>query len=274
VLLAVEIDMLGRIERDLLYARGGAKALLLDLYLPQTADHPCPVVVWVHGGAFREGSKEDCPATWLAPRGYAVASINYRLSQEAIFPAQLADCKAAVRWLRAHAGVYGLDAAHIGAWGSSAGGHLVAMLGATAGQQEFEGTGGHLEHSSRVQAVCDFFGPTDFLQMDAAGSTMCHDAADSPESQLVGGPIQENVDRVARANPITYVTGEAPPFLIVHGTCDPLVPYNQSELLYAALRQAGVEVTLRPVEGAGHGFEGPEFDALVAAFFDRHLKTV
>ncbi len=264
--------MVERIERDLEYARIGSKSLTLDLYLPQASVVPLPAVVWVHGGAFRQGSKEDCPATWLVARGYAVASINYRLSQEALFPAQLDDCRAAIRWLRASAGAYALNPECIGAWGSSAGGHLVAMLGTTGGIAEMGKAGCPTAYSSRVQAVCDFYGPTDFLQMDAAGSTMQHDAPDSPESQLVGGPIQENKDKVTRANPITYVTPEAPPFLILHGTRDPLVPFNQSELLYAALQRAGVEVTFHPVEGAGHGFEGAEIDALVASFFDRHLK--
>jgi acetyl esterase/lipase len=260
------------IHRDLGYARAGTKSLLLDLYLPEHATRALPVIVWVHGGAFRMGSKEDCPATWMVARGYAVASINYRLSQEALFPAQIQDCKAAIRWLRANAGHYGLDAQCIGAWGSSAGGHLVAMLGTAGHVREWESVGGHQEFPSRVQAVCDFFGPTDFMQMDRAGSTMNHDAPDSPESQLVGGPIQEHPERVARANPITYITHDGPPFLILHGTKDPLVPFNQSELLYAALQQAGVEVTFHPVENAGHGFTGAEIDALVAAFFDHHLK--
>jgi acetyl esterase/lipase len=259
-------------HRDLEYACTGNTPLLLDLYLPEYTTDALPLIVWVHGGAFRMGSKEDCPVTWMVDRGYAVASLNYRLSQEAIFPAQIQDCKTAVRWLRAHAEDYALAAQHIGAWGSSAGGHLVAMLGTAGHVRAWESVGGYQECSSRVQAVCDFYGPTDFLQMDRAGSSMHHDAPDSPESQLVGGPVQEYPERVARANPITYITSDCPPFLILHGTQDPLVPFNQSELLYAALQQAGVEAAFHPVEGAGHGFVGPEIDALVAAFFDHHLK--
>jgi acetyl esterase/lipase len=257
--------------RDLEYARFGQNSLLLDIYLPTQASDPFPLIVWVHGGAFRMGDKGNSPAERMVARGYAVASINYRLSQEALFPAQIEDCKAAVRWLRAHAAQYNLNPGRIGAWGSSAGGHLVAMLGTTGHMRDLD-TGAHLAYSSQVQAVCDFFGPTDFLQMDAAGSDMHHDAPDSPESPLIGGAIQEYPDRVARANPITYVTPAAPPFLIAHGDCDPLVPHHQSELLYAALQRAGVQVTFHTVRGAGHGFEGPEIDQLVDAFFDRHLK--
>jgi acetyl esterase/lipase len=214
----------------------------------------------------------------MLQRGYAVASVNYRLSNEAIFPAQIEDCKAAVRWLRAHAGQYGLDAEHFGAWGSSAGGHLVALLGTTGHVKEFD-KGENLDLSSRVQAVCDYFGPTDFLQIQAhllPNAPMKHDTPSSPESRLIGGPILENKDKAARANPITYATPAAAPFLIVHGDQDPLVPYNQSELLYEALKKAGVSVRLHIIEGAGHGpgFGGPDLAEMVNAFFDRHLKGI
>jgi len=267
-----------QILHDLEYARVGEKSLRLDLYLPQDAPGPHPTIVWVHGGAWRQGSKENTRAARQAERGYAVASINYRLSQEAIFPAQIHDCKAAVRWLRAHAGEYGLDPRRFGAWGGSAGGHLVALLGTSGGVPELEGELGHPEQSSRVQAVCDFFGPSDFLRMDDVAGNMAHDAPDSPESQLVGAPIQEHPDLVARANPITYITPGGPPFLIVHGQEDHTVIANQSELLYAALKEAGVEATLHLVPGAGHGFQGAtpaqqaQIDAWVDAFFDQHLS--
>jgi acetyl esterase/lipase len=259
------------VHRDLAYA-GGHERQTLDLYLPTAAD-PLPLIIWVHGGAFRMGSKADhVPLDYLAA-GYAVATINYRLSQHAIFPAQIVDVKAAVRWLRAHAGVYGLDANRFAAWGESAGGHLVAMLGTTGSVTEYE-VGDYLEVSSHVQAVVDYFGPTDFLQMDAhrPADGMIHDAPDSPESELVGGPIQENPERVARANPITYVSDDAPPFLIVHGDQDPLVPYHQSVLLYTALKKVGTPVTLYTVEGAGHGgFTDPKVSELTKAFLTKHV---
>ena len=197
-------------HRDLAYVTDGHPRQKLDLYMPGGGGTP-PLIIWIHGGAFRMGSKEDgVPLEYLA-HGYAVASINYRLSQHAVFPAQIEDCKAAVRWLRAQRGEYGLDPQRFAAWGSSAGGHLAAMLGTTGDTKEFD-VGEHLDRSSRVQAVVDYFGPTDFLQMDAhrLPDGMVHDTADSPESQLVGGPIQENKDKVARANPITYVTQRRP----------------------------------------------------------------
>jgi dipeptidyl aminopeptidase/acylaminoacyl peptidase len=138
--------------------------------------------------------------------------------------------------------------------------------------KEFD-KGEHLHVSSRVQAVCDWFGPTDFLQMSKFPSQMDHDAADSPESKLVGGAIQENKEKVASANPITYVTGDDPPFLIMHGDKDPLVPHSQSELLHAALTKAGVPSTLHVVAGAGHGLGGSEINRMVSDFFNRHLKS-
>jgi acetyl esterase/lipase len=197
-----------KVVRDLEYGRIGQRKLLLDLYLPENSDKPMPLIVWVHGGGWAAGSKEQVGAVRQLQRGYAVASIGYRLSGEAIFPAQIEDCKAAVRWLRAHAKDFQLDAEHCGAWGSSAGGHLVALLGTSGGVKEFD-AGDNLDQTSRVQAVCDFYGPTDLLQMDAhspAGATLKHDAPQSPEARLIGGPIQENRAKVARVNPITYIT--------------------------------------------------------------------
>jgi acetyl esterase/lipase len=245
----------------------------LDLYLPKDGAS-LPLIINIHGGAFRAGSKENgVPLEYLA-EGYAVASINYRLSQHAIFPAQLQDCKAAVRWLRANAKQYRLDPNRFAAYGSSAGGHLAAMLGATGDIKDLE-AGPHLDQSSRVQAVVDYFGPTDFLQMDAhrPPNGMVHDTPDSPESQLIGGPIQENKEKTARANPITYVTSNAPPFLICHGDADPLVPCHQSELLAAALKKAGVPVTFYVVKGAGHGrFNDPKVPELTRGFLATHLK--
>ena len=230
------------VYRDLEYVINGHERQKLDLYLPEAGENR-PLIIWVHGGAFRVGSKEGnendpLPLQYLS-QGYAVASLNYRLSQHAIWPAQIEDCKAAVRWLRARAAEYKLDPNRFGAWGPSAGGHLVSMLGTTGNVAEYE-VGAHLDVSSRVQCVVDYFGPTDFLQMDTQRlpDGMIHDTPNSPESELVGGPIQEHPDKVARANPVTYVTADAPPFLIVHGDRDPLVPYSQSVLLANALALA------------------------------------
>ncbi len=262
---------------DLAYVTNGHERQKLDLYLPDDGEN-LPLLIWVHGGAFRMGSKEgnehDPVPLQYVKQGYAVASLNYRLSQHAIFPAQIEDCKAAVRWLRAHANQFRLDPNRFGAWSPSAGGHLVAMLGTTGHVAEFE-VGEHLDVSSRVQCVVDYFGPTDFLQMDIQRlpDGMVHDTPDSPESALIGGPIQENQAKTTRANPITYVTADASPFLIVHGDQDPLVPYQQSVLLVNALQAAGVDVTFYTVAGAGHGrFTDPKVPELTQAFLAKHLK--
>jgi acetyl esterase/lipase len=263
------------VHRDLEYVPGGHERQKLDLYLQRAAtlkEPQRPLIVWVHGGAWLGGSKASCPALRFVKQGYAVASVNYRLSRHAIFPAQIEDCKAAIRWLRANAGQYHYDPNRIGVWGASAGGHLVALLGTTGNVKEFD-VGPNAGVSSRVQAVCDFFGPTDFTKMSRFPSTMKHDAPDSPESKLIGGPIQENKDKVQRANPITYATKDDPPFLIVHGDKDPLVPHNQSEILLDALKKAGVEATLYTVPGGGHGgFKDPQVEILVTEFFNKHLR--
>jgi acetyl esterase/lipase len=258
-------------HRDLEYVKGGHERQRLDLYVPEKADGPLPVIVWVHGGAWLGGSKEGVgPALSFIRKGYAVASINYRLSQHARFPAQIEDCKAAIRWLRAHAKEYNLDPDRFGVWGASAGGHLVALLGTSGDVKDLEGKEGTPGQSSRVQAVVDWFGPTDVTRMGGS-----HDGPDSPEARLLGGPVQENMEKAVRANPITYVSRDDPPFLIMHGDKDPTVPFSQSELLLEALRNAGVEATFMPVKGAGHGgreFSSEENCKLVEGFLDKHLK--
>jgi acetyl esterase/lipase len=263
--------------RDVDFGTGGGRALRMHILRPKPLpEKPLPAVVWVHGGGWRQGSRDDGlrRLARLAERGYLGASIEYRLSQEATFPAQIEDCKCAVRFLRAKAKDYHLDPDHIGAWGASAGGHLVALLGTAGDVKELEGRGGWPDQSSRVQAVCDGFGPTDFLKMDEAGSLLRHNTPRSPESLLIGGLITQHPDKVARANPITYVTKDDPPFLILHGDKDDLVPLDQSQRLQQALKQAGVPATLHVVKGAGHGFGGPEIDKMIDAFFDEHLRGI
>ena len=265
------------ILRDIEYARAGDKPLLLDLYRPQNRKEPLPLIVWIHGGAFLHGNKELCIAQFLTRYGYAMASINYRLSHEAVFPAQIHDCKAAVRYLRAHKDKYNLDGGRFGVWGASAGGYLAALLGTTGEVAELEGSLDNLDESSRVQAVCDWYGPTDFLRMNDFPGRFDHDAPDSPESLLIGGPIQDNKEKVALANPITYVTADDPPFLIMHGKRDLLVPVNQSELLHNALTEAGVSSKLVIFEDRGHGFDaaddrGRKIRLSLVDFFNQHLK--
>jgi acetyl esterase/lipase len=268
--------------RDLAYVEGGHERHKLDLFVPEQAPQPLPVIIWIHGGGWTGGDKSGCPPLrqGFAQRGYAIASLNYRLSQHAIFPGQIEDCKAALRWLRAHAKTYNLNAERFGVWGSSAGGHLVALLGTSGDVKEFD-VGAHRELSSRVQCVMDDYGPTDFTQMDAhriPSATLVHNSPTSPESRLIGGLITEpgNAAKVARANPVTYVTKDDPPFLIVHGDEDPLVPHHQSEMLFDALKAAGVRVRLNTVQGGGHGagFGGAELEKMRRDFLELHLKGV
>jgi len=256
---------------DLQYVEGGHERNRLDLYLPEKAEGRLPLVVWIHGGAWWAGSKDGCPAVYLTTKGYAVASINYRLSQHAVFPAQIEDCKAAIRWLRANAAKYHIDADHIGVWGSSAGGHLVAMLGTTGNVKELEGTGGNLDQSSRVQCVVDWFGPTDMATMGRQA-----DKPTTPVAKLIGGPVQDNAEKARNASPMTYVGKDSAPFLIMHGDQDNTVPLNQSEVLAEALKKAGVETKLVVVQGNGHGgpgFNSPENRKLIEDFFAKHLRA-
>lgn len=246
----------------------------MDLYLPGTGTN-FPLIVWIHGGGWMAGSKENPPGLRMVLHSFAMASLNYRLSQEAIFPAQLIDCKAAIRWLRAHASDYGIDPNRIAVWGASAGGHLVALLGTTGDDKEFD-QGENTNISSRVQAVCDWFGPTDFMQITNYPSQLHHGDSNSPESLLIGGVIGQNPDKVLAANPIHYITKDDPPFLIMHGDKDPLVPWQQSQILADALKKAGVPVQFHIVPGGGHG--GPEFRSqeskdLFYNFFVKNLKT-
>jgi acetyl esterase/lipase len=260
-----------QVHRNLAYVKGGHERQKLDLYVPEKADGPLPVIVWVHPGAWMFGGKEECPAIPFLGKGYAVASINHRYSRQAPFPAQIEDCKAAIRWLRANAKTYNLDTERFGVWGASSGGHLSALLGTSADVKDLEGTQGETGPSSRVQAVVDWFGPTDVAKMGGM-----HDNTDSPESRLLGGPVQENKGKAERANPIAYVSKDDPPFLIMHGDRDNMVPFNQNELLYEALKKAGVDATFHPVKGAGHGtreFGSEENMRLVEKFFDKYLKN-
>jgi len=251
--------------RDLEYVPGGHERNRLDLYLPEKAARPLPVILFVHGGGWQRGDKTNTPAGRFATKGYAVAAINYRFSQHAIFPAQIHDCKAAIRWLRANARKYGLDPDHIGAWGASAGGHLVALLGTTAGVKELEGPGGNAEQSSRVQAAVDWDGPTDFLTIGAKAT----------RSNLLGGDPQTNKEEARKASPTTYVSRDAAPFLIMHGDQDKTVPLSQSEMLADALKKAGADVTFVVLKGGRHGgalFTDAESMRLVEEFFAKHLK--
>jgi acetyl esterase/lipase len=262
--------------RTVVFGKGGNRDLRMHLLLPEKGPTPAPAIVWVFGGGWMRGSK-DTGIPRLFPfvrRGYVGAACDYRLTDETRWPAQIEDVKCAVRYLRAHADELGLDPHRIGAWGPSAGGHLVAMLGVAPDRPELEGRGGWADQSSRVQAVCDWFGPSDFTTMVDQPSDVDRSGSDYPEARLIGGRIQDNPEKARAASPTApfYVTGREPPFLIVHGDADRTVPYQQSEALYSGIGLA--DVTFTTVHGAPHG--GPLFEhqALldkVAAFFDRTI---
>jgi acetyl esterase/lipase len=264
---------------DIPYADNENPAQRIDLFLPtkRAGDKPLPVIVFIHGGAWQAGNKSSGRGSvmpYVKSGQYAGASIGYRLSQEAQWPAQINDCKAAIRWLKAHAREHNLDPEKIGVWGASAGGHLVAMLGVSGDVKELEGTlGKHTDQTSRIACVADYFGPTNLLTMGDFPSTMDHNSPDSPESRLIGGAIQENKDKARDASPINHVTKDDAPVFIAHGTKDPLVPYNQSEIFESGLKNAGVPVYLQTIEEGGHGgFEGPALQARLKDFFDKYLR--
>jgi acetyl esterase/lipase len=265
------------LKRDLSYADSDNPRQTLDLLLPKkrVTKGPLPVVVFIHGGGWRNGDKSRGlgQVSRFAKSGqFAATSVGYRLSGEAKWPAQIHDCKAAIRWLKANAGKYRLDPKRICVFGTSAGGHLVAMLGVTGGVTSLEGKlGSHTDQNSRVACVMDFFGPTDFLTMNDFPGRIDHNAATSPESLLIGGPIQQHKDKSRAATPIMYVTGDDAPILIIHGTKDPLVPFDQSVQFLAALKRAKVESVLVPVTDGGHGFRGPAVNSRVDQFLQKHL---
>jgi acetyl esterase/lipase len=233
----------------------GFRPLALDLHLPAQLTAPAPVLVWVHGGGWQGGTRTMGHAIDLVRYGFAVAQVQYRLSGEATFPAQVHDLKGAVRWLRANAATYQLDPDRIAGWGASAGAHLVCMVGLTAGNAELEGdVGGNLEQSSSLQAVIDFFGPSDFFAMAGGAPPR---PGPNPLTSFLGYTITDRPDAARQAMPVTFVHAGAPPFLIVHGDADPLVPHAQSEALHAALTRAGATSTLLTLPGAIH--EDPAF---------------
>ena len=255
------------------YVLNGSDRQKLDLYLPPPGGKPRPLVVWIHGGGWEGGSKDACPAKPLLGLGYAVASLDYRLTQQATFPAQIEDCKAAIRWLRAHSREYGIDPGRIGVWGASAGGHLVALLGTTANLRDFD-AGENLDQPSNVQCVIDWFGPADFLHWGDVPDLRL-DRPDSAVARLLGGTVAAHQELARRASPVDFVKAGSAPFLIMHGDKDPLVPVQQSKELHEALQQAGVESILKIIPGAGHGgpvFGTPDNQKLIVDFLGQHLQ--
>jgi acetyl esterase/lipase len=297
------------VERDMKYGtynlNGQEKSLLLDLYLP-AREVPSPVLLFIHGGGWWEGSKDDCPGEVLAQHGYAVACVNYRLatgpegcSPELAFPAQIHDVKSAVRWLRLNADAYGLDPDHFGVLGDSSGGHLAALLGVTSGVETLQGTQ-NLGASDAVQAVVDWFGPVDLTQgpvvftddpctTDWGYLNETYGGEETPFfywtlswAYFLGGGLAENATliKAQQATPLTHIDAEDPPFLVIHGEADGMVPITQSELLVDSLRVAGVEVTFVRLPMIGHGYFPPdgrqyimsEFLQPTLQFFNQYLK--
>jgi len=271
----VETDSEGvRRWRDVVFAHfRGFRPLMVYVSVPPTASPP-PLVVFIHGGAWSHGHPLVTSAVYakldaigkLLRAGLAVALVTYRFSSEGVFPMQLHDCKAAVRFLRNRAELFGVDPNRFAAMGDSAGGHLAALVGLTAGRADLEGGVGETTGSSAVQAVVDWFGPTELLTMreqSAPDAMRGQDDPDSPESRLVGGPLQTRREAAIAASPITYVSKSAPPFHIHHGTHDRLVPLAQSEVLHAALLAAGADSTLVAIEGADHCFWGVPDEGIV-----------
>ncbi|MDQ0116858.1 acetyl esterase/lipase [Pseudarthrobacter defluvii] len=285
------------VYREVTYARAlGFRPLKLDIWLPRDAAGPTPLVLWVHGGAFQLGDRRELPPTFapdsvfrlLNQAGIACATADYRHALEAPFPAQLHDLKAAVRYLREFAAQLNIDPERFGAWGESAGGHLVALLGLTGNRQDLEGGLGAQGHPSSVSAVVDFYGVSSLADIppmqrpaglfpDALTAAVPPGMSLQPEYMLVGG--SDDRDLLAAASPVSYVTPGAVPFLLVHGDSDGLVPHSQTELLAAALAEAGVEHDVVTIEGGDHCFFGAEdrMDAILAAavgYFSRKLGAV
>jgi acetyl esterase/lipase len=244
----------------------------LDLYIPLSVKPPYPVLIWVHGGSWMYGDKNPCFACNKYFASYAIASVNYRLSSESAFPCQIYDLKAAVRFLRANAGRYKLDKNRFGIWGSSAGGHLAALLGTSGGVAELEGKEGNADQSSKVQAVCDWSGPTDFNTADAQaapGNKIRFSGQSSPLYVFMGEKMDK--ESLAKASPVTYVSKDSPPFLIMHGDEDDAIPPAQSQELCDLLKSKGVDATYELVRGYGHFFGAPEHFERVKNFFDSKL---
>ena len=254
--------------RDLEYAQVKGVSLKLDLYQPTSKPSaPMPLIIWVHGGGWKNGTKAGCPVSWLAAKGYAVASLDFRLLPEHPWPAQIEDPIAALRWLRKESGKYGYDAERSAAMGGSSGGHVVALWGTLT-----------LPPEDKVKAVVDWYGPTDLLTMPPNVLSEKRTRAELAKANgalLLGGIVMDQPEKAKAVSALHQVTKDDVPFLIMHGAADTSVPVDQSERLHAALKAAGVESTLKLLSGAGHGgkeFDSAESRALIQGFLDKHLK--
>lgn len=261
------------IETDVEYAKAGDVSLKLDVYKPiATSLQTRPCIVWIHGGGWQNGDKSSGAARvgrFVASGDYVGVSVGYRFTDVASWPAQIYDCKAAIRYIRANAAKLGIDPNKIGVWGASAGGHLVSVLGTSGDVEELEGELGTTNVSSRVNCVVDFCGPADFPRL-GPNAPKVNEPGQSVY-KLFNGPMKDRMDIARQASPVTYVSKDDPPFLIVQGTADPLVPLDQSVWFHAAQKNVGMNTTLIKIEGGGHSISGSEIDARVASFFEREL---
>jgi len=263
---------------DVVFGKGGTQDLHAEIAYPKNATKPMPAIIYIHGGGWIGGSYRHTPLMKIVTAGYFGASIEYRFSNVAKWPAQIQDCKLAVRWLRTNAAQYNIDPNRIGVWGDSAGGHLVTCLGTMADAKEYEGDGGYPGVSSAVQAVVDFFGPTDLTRADIYSP-----AAIKLTEGLFGVPYAQNPDLWKSGSPFFYVKAGDPPMLLVHGDSDGLVPFAQSTVFDEALTKAGVPHELLVVKNGDHGFRPkpgttidpawPGIDKAVFTFFDNYLRA-
>ena len=263
---------------DVVFGKGGTQDLHAEIAYPKNATKPLPAIIHVHGGGWITGTYKGNSPIQFAQHGYFGASIEYRLSNVAKWPAQIQDCELAVRWLRANASQYNVDPNRIGVWGESAGGHLVTCLGTMADVKEDQGDGGYPGVSGAVQAVVDFYGPTDFTRADIYSP-----AAIRLTQGLFGVPFSQNPDLWKSGSPVFYVRANDPPMLLVHGDADTLVPLAQSTVFDDALTKAGVPHQLLIVKNGGHGL-GPkpgttiepsarDIQKAAYAFLDKYLKA-
>ncbi|MCL2816035.1 MAG: alpha/beta hydrolase [Oscillospiraceae bacterium] len=257
---------------DILYKQIDGIELYLDLYMPENGTNP-PLIMWIHGGAWMFGDRKSPGLLWQAERGYALASIEYRLTGQGVFPANIIDCKDALVYLRQNAAQYGYDASRIAVAGDSAGGHLAALMGTSSGHADWEPKGADCS----VMAAVDFYGPT-ALGREWPGLSESAESLSDPNavrSQMLGAYLfsKRGMMIAAAADPVTYIDGSEPPFLIIHGDADDIVPYKQSIYLRDALEAAGVPAALHRVHGGGHGFDNAAVNAVVDDFLDYYVKT-
>lgn len=263
------------VTADIPFANVDGHELALDLYMPAAVEDP-PVLVWVHGGAWRAGSRKSVSTLAFVEAGYALASVSYRLSGVAPFPAQSHDIKGAIRFLRAHADDYGYDASRIGILGSSAGAHLAALVGVTNGNAELEGTvGGNLDQSSNIQAIVAYYPATNLLSILDQSTPFGLNLRVPALEALLGGPLDEESEFARLASPVFHVDAGDPPLFLLHGDQDPQMPINQSHELHGAYKKHGLAAEFEVVHGSPHG--GPAFydagrNAMVGSFLDEQLS--